>query len=72
MLGRQAMAAGDPRFAGRAAAELAAFVQKSGAGGAVYGAIDAAAAQEAAVGGIDDGVHGKGGDVGLERAQDHR
>ncbi len=58
------MAAGDLGAAGRAAAERAAFVQQVGSGGAMDGAVDAAAAEQRAVGGVDDGVDVKRGDVG--------
>jgi hypothetical protein len=41
VLGREFVAGGDPRFAGRAAAEFAAFLQESGAGRIVDRSIDA-------------------------------
>src|SRR3954454_13848805 len=50
--------------AGSAAAEAATFGQKFWPGGAVDGAIDAAAAEQRAVRSVDDGVNVQGGDVG--------
>ncbi len=58
------IAAGDFRLAGFGAAEASAFGQQLRSGSAMNGAVDATAAQEAAVGGIDDGIHIQGGDVG--------
>ena len=64
MPGFQLVAAGDFRLAGLGAAEASAFGQQFRSGRAMNGAVDATAAQEAAVGGIDDGIHIQGGDVG--------
>src|SRR5262245_31508085 len=58
------VAAGDLRGAGVAAAERAALGQKLWPGGAMDGAVDAAAAEEGAVRGIDDGRDVERGDVG--------
>ena|SRR6266849_3062918 len=66
MPGRQPIAAGDARLAGRTAADLAAFLQQLGPGGAVDRAIDAAAAEESGVGGVDDGVDIELGDIGFD------
>ena len=60
---RQIVAAGEPRLARRAAAEPVAFGKQSRPGGAMDGTVDAAAAEQRAVGGVDDGVNGKLGDV---------
>jgi len=48
--------AGDPGVAGGAPLEPSAFLQERRAGGAVDGSVDPAAAQQAGVGGVDDGV----------------
>ena len=56
MAGGQPIAARDPRLAGRAAADLAAFLEKLRTGGAMDGAVDAAAAEQALVRGVDDRV----------------
>ena len=61
--GGEAVPLGELGLAGFAAAEEAARVEEFGAGGAVDGAIYASAAEERAVGGVDDGVDGEGGDV---------
>jgi hypothetical protein len=65
--GGQAVAARDAGLPRRAAAEGAALGQQLGAGGVVDRAVDAAAAEQAFVGGVDDGVDGEPGDVGLQR-----
>ncbi len=51
------------------AADCAAFLHDARAAGAVNGAIDAAAARERAVGGIDDGICLRFNDVSLEQYQ---
>ena len=52
----QKIAAGDARFAGRAAAEAPAFVEQFGSRRPVDRTIDATATQQRAVRGIDDRV----------------
>ena len=54
---RQSMAGRNFGVAGFAAIEGTAFGQEFGAGGAVNRAIDATAAEQARVGGVDDGVN---------------
>ena len=66
---RQAVAAGDLRLAGAAAVEAAALVEQAGAGGHVDGAIHPAAAEQRAVGGVDDGVDIRLRDVALNNFQ---
>ena len=61
--GRQAVAAGDLRLPGRAAAEHATFRQQPWPGGAVDSAVHAAAAQQRFVGRVDDRVDRQRGDV---------
>ncbi len=56
-------------LAGRATADLAAFLDELGSGGAVDGAIDAAAAKQAFIGGVDDGGDVNTCDVAFLRAQ---
>ncbi|KAI9163809.1 Calcium channel YVC1 [Paramyrothecium foliicola] len=68
VLGGQAVAAGDAGLAGGTAAELRALGAQAAARGEVDGAVDAAAAEEGAVGGVDDGVDLEGGDVAAEEA----
>ena len=63
--GRQAVAPGDFRLAGRAAVQRAALFQQIGTGRAMDGTIDAAAAQQRFIGGVDDGVQSQRGDVDL-------
>jgi hypothetical protein len=65
----QAIAAGDLRLSGRAAAERAAFGQQIGTGGAVNGAVDTAAAEQRFIGGVDDGVDVELGDVAFKGAE---
>jgi hypothetical protein len=60
----QLMAVGDLGAAGGAAAERATFLQQSRPGGAMDGAVHAAAAEQRAVGGVDDRVNVERGDVG--------
>ena len=53
---RQVVAAGDARIARRAAADPLALLLELGPGGAMDGPVDAAAAEKALIGGVDDGV----------------
>src|ERR687898_255961 len=64
MPGFQLVAASDFGLPGLGAAEGSAFGQQFRSGSAMNRAVDATAAQEAAVGGIDDGIDVQGGDVG--------
>lgn len=65
MLGGEAVAPGDDGLACVAAARILgdAFLHEAWAGSGVDGAVDAAAAEERGVCGVDDGINGKGGDV---------
>src|SRR5262249_6179539 len=63
VLGFQAIAAGDLGGTGVAAAERAAFGEKLRSGGAMDGTVDAAAAEQCPVGGVDDGPDIERGDV---------
>src|SRR5262245_14843671 len=63
VLGFEAIAARDLGGAGIAAAERAAFGEQVRPGGAMDGAVDAAAAEQRPVGGVDDGPHIERGDV---------
>src|SRR5512133_410049 len=65
MPGGQIIAPGELGVAGFAAAQSGAFLQQPRPGGPVNGAVDATATQQGVVGGIDDGIHCQGGDVGL-------
>ena len=62
---RQAIAAGDLRLAGTAAVKTAALIEQTGPGGHVDGAVYPAAAEQRAVGGVDDGVDIRFRDVAL-------
>lgn len=62
---RQAVGIGDFALPGLAAAECAAFGEKVGTGSAVYGAVYASATEQRCVGGIDNGIDGERGDIGL-------
>ncbi len=64
VLGLEPVAARDLGRAGLAAAERLAFLEQFRPGGAMDGAVDAAAAQQRAVGGVDDGADLERGDVG--------
>ena len=55
--GRQVPARRQLRIAGLAAAQLAALLEDGRAAGAVNGTVDAAAAEQRRVGGVDDRVH---------------
>ena len=61
--GREAVAAGGLGVAGGAPAEAPALGQQARAGRPVDGAVDPAAAEQAGVGRVDDGVGGQPGDV---------
>jgi hypothetical protein len=54
----------DSRVTGRAAAKPATVFLQARSGSAVNGTVDAAAAEQTAVRGIDNGIHGQGGDIG--------
>ena len=62
--GLEPVAAGDLGGTGVAAAQRLALGQELGSGGAMDGAVDAAAAEQRPVGGIDDGVDVERRDVG--------
>ena len=64
MARRQAVAQGDPGVAGGAAAQLTAFGQQFGTGGAMNRAIDATAAQQRNIRRVDDGVDSERRDIG--------
>ena len=65
MFCRKITAGGDFRIAGFAAVEFAAFFEDRGPACAVDGPVDAPAAEEALVGGVDDGVDALPGDIAL-------
>ena len=69
---RKPVTTGDPRVAGPAAVERTAFGQQPGPGRAMDGAIDATAAEQGTVGGVDDGVNAKRGEVGNDDFQPRR
>jgi len=64
--GRKAIAFGELCLAGLAATQQAALVEKLRTGSAMNRSINASAAQQGTVGGVDDGIDGQGSDVGLE------
>src|SRR3989338_3275952 len=66
---RQAIAFGELRLARLAAAQQAAFLQQLRAGGAVDRPVHAPAAEQRGVGGIDDRIDLKRGDVALHHAK---
>src|SRR5262245_28368271 len=66
---RQGVTGRDARLAGRAPAEQAAFIEQSGAGGAVDGPVHAAAAEQRGVGGVDDRVDTERRDVAPDELQ---
>src|SRR4051812_2543699 len=66
MSGGKLVPAGDLGFAGRTSSQRAALSEQLRASGAMDGAIDASAAEQRRVGGIDDGVHLAGGDVAFD------
>jgi hypothetical protein len=61
---RKAISPGDLGVAGFAAMQATAFIEKLRTGGAMNRPVDATAAEQRAVGGIDDGVDVQRGDVG--------
>ena len=63
----QFVATGDSGLAGVAAPQAAARVQEFWTGGSVDGAVNAAAAQERAVGGIDNGIYLQARDITLHQ-----
>ena len=67
--GRQPISAGDFGIAGRAAIQRAAFGKQFGPGRAMDRAIDAAAAEQRRIRGVDDGVNAQRGDVGNDDFQ---
>jgi hypothetical protein len=66
---RQLVAASDARFTGGATADPATLFQELRPCGAVNGAIDAAAAHERRVRGVDDGIQRLRRDVALHRLE---
>ena len=64
--GGKSKAFGQLRVAGLASAKQTTLMEQVRAGGAVDCAINAAAAEQGPVGGVDDGVDGEGSDVGLQ------
>jgi hypothetical protein len=69
---RQPITPGDFGAAGFAAAERAAFCQQLRSRRAVDGAIDATAAEQRRVGGVDNGIDAQAGDVGDDDFQPRR
>ena len=69
---RQTIAPGDFSAAGLAATERAAFGEKLGSGHAMDGAIDATAAEQGGVGGVDDRLNAQARDVGDDDFQPRR
>jgi len=65
------VAARDAGLAGRAAADAAALGQQAGARRTVDGPVNTAAAQQAFVGRIDDGVNFQRGDVAIMDRKAH-
>lgn len=65
-LGREVVAFGDLSFAGRAAAQSAAFLQELWSGRMVDRAINASAAQKRSVGRVDDGIDVLLGDIAFD------
>jgi hypothetical protein len=65
--GRGAGLAGGAAHAGAHLGQRAARRQQPRSGSAMNGAVDAAAAEQRRVGGIDDGIHRQRGDVGPHR-----
>lgn len=70
VLGEELVSAGDDGLAGVAAVRVLvdALAHEFRAGGGMDGAVDAAAAAEGGVCGVDDGVYGEGGDVCADEA----
>ena len=65
--GLQSITLGHPGLAGRTSPDAPALPEKFGAGRPVYGAINAAAAQQGMVGCVHDGIDIQCGDVGDAR-----
>ena len=63
----QFVAAGDSGLAGLTATQATTRGQEFGTGGSVDGAVNAAAAQERAVGGIDNGIYLQARDITLHQ-----
>jgi len=63
--GGQVVAAGDFCIAGGATVKRPAFFQQGGAGSPMYGAIDAASAEQGGVGGVNDRIGFATGDIAL-------
>src|SRR3546814_18049552 len=68
--GGKGVATGQPRLADGATTQGPAFLQQAGTGRAVDGAIDAAAAQQRGIGGIDDSSEERS--VGKEGSSTYR
>ena len=69
---RKLVSSGDLGAAGLAAIQRAAFGKQPGPGRAMDGAIDAATAEQGGIGGVDDGVNAKRGDVGNDDFEPRR
>ena len=69
---RQSITPGDFSVAGLAATKRAAFREKLRAGRAMDRAIDAAAAEQGAIGGVDDCIHAQRGDIGDDNFKPRR
>src|SRR5258708_6346891 len=65
--GREPVTARDLRITRRAAAEQTAFGEQLRTGGTMDRTVDTSSAEEGRIGGVDDGVDGERGDVGLTR-----
>ncbi len=72
MLGRQPISFGDLGVAGGTTMQCAAFGKQFGAGGTMDSAIDAAAAEQRRIGGVDDGVNAQCRDIGNDDFQPRR
>ena len=72
MPGRKLVSPGDLGAAGLAAIQGAALGQQPQAGRAMDGAIDATTAEQGIIGGVDDGVNAKRGDVGNDDFEPRR
>jgi hypothetical protein len=70
-LRRQPIALGDLRLADAATTEQAARIEQLRARSAMDRPIHATAAEQRSIGGVDDGVHGEGGDIGLSGMDGH-
>jgi hypothetical protein len=72
MAGAEPISSGDPGVAGRAAAQCAALRKQFRPGRAMDGSVDAAAAKQRRIGGVDDGVDIQRRDVGDDDVQRRR